>query len=77
MFAAVLAIAPVAGIPPKNPDAIFPAPCAISSAFERWRLPIIPSATTQDKSDSMAARIAMVNASGSKSLIIPKLTLGI
>jgi len=33
-FAAVLAIAPVAGIPPKNPTKILPVPSAISSVLE-------------------------------------------
>lgn len=32
MLAAVLAIAPVAGIPPKQTDAMLPMPCATSSA---------------------------------------------
>ena len=33
-FAAVLAIAPVAGIPPNTPEQTFPSPCAISSVME-------------------------------------------
>ena len=32
-LAAVRAIAPVAGIPPKRADIIFPIPCPINSAF--------------------------------------------
>ena len=64
-MAAVLAMAPVAGIPPTRPDAMLPAPCAISSIFERCLLPIMASATTHDKSDSIAARTAIVNAFGS------------
>lgn len=64
IFAAVLAIAPVAGIPPKSAEAIFPAPCAISSVSERCLLLIMPSATTQERSDSIAASTAIVNAFG-------------
>ena len=44
-FVAVLAIAPVAGIPPRNGATILAIPCAISSVFERWFPLIIPSAT--------------------------------
>ena len=65
ILAAVLAIAPVAGIPPNKADAIFPAPCATSSISERCFPLIIPSATTQESSDSMAANTAIVNAFGS------------
>ncbi len=54
------AIAPVAGIPPNTGDATFATPCAISSMFERWRFPVIPSATTAERSDSMPASRAMV-----------------
>ena len=61
-LAAVRAIAPVAGMPPKSEDMMFPTPCPTSSALERWWPPIIPSDTTQDKSDSIEARIAMVKA---------------
>jgi len=35
---------------------------AISSMFERWRPPIMPSATTADSSDSIAPRSAMAMA---------------
>ena len=65
ILAAVLAIAPVAGIPPNKADAIFPAPCATSSISERCFPLIIPSATTQESNDSMAANTAMVSAFGS------------
>ena len=61
-LAAVLAIAPVAGIPPNRPEKIFPSPCPISSALDLWVSPIIPSATTAERRDSIAARTAMVNA---------------
>ena len=59
MFVAVLAIAPVAGIPPKSGLKIFATPWAISSMFELCLLPIIPSATAALKSDSIAARTAI------------------
>ena len=61
-LAAVLAIAPVAGIPPNKADAIFPTPCAINSVFELCFSPIIPSATTADNKDSIAAKMAIVKA---------------
>ncbi|MPN01105.1 hypothetical protein SDC9_148308 [bioreactor metagenome] len=61
-LAAVLAIAPVAGIPPKIPEATFATPWAINSMFESCFPPIIPSATTAESSDSMAASIAIVKA---------------
>ena len=64
MLAAVRAMAPVAGIPPNRAEAVLPMPWATSSMLELCRPPIISSATTQDSRDSMAARIAMVNASG-------------
>ncbi len=62
MFVAVRAIAPVAGMPPNSGDAMFATPCATSSMFDRCLPPIIPSATTADRSDSIAASIAIVNA---------------
>ena len=52
-FVAVLAMAPVAGIPPNNADAILPTPCPINSILERCLLPIIPSDITQDSKDSI------------------------
>jgi len=76
MFAAVRAIAPVAGIPPNSADATFPAPCAASSMLERWFPLIIPSATTHERSDSIAAKIAMVNAFGSAFWITSRLSFG-
>ena len=66
-LAAVRAMAPVAGIPPNSADAMLPVPCAISSVLELWWLPIIPSETTQERSDSIPARMAIVNALGSSS----------
>ena len=61
-FVAVRAMAPVAGMPPKIGDAMFATPCATSSMFERWRPPIMPSATTAESSDSIAASSAIVKA---------------
>jgi hypothetical protein len=61
-FVAVRAIAPVAGIPPTSALAMFATPCPTSSMLERWRPPIIPSATTAERSDSTPPSIAMVSA---------------
>src|SRR6266545_1449947 len=61
-FVAVRAIAPVAGIPPNSGDTTFATPCASSSMLERCRPPIIPSATTAERSDSTAPSSAIVNA---------------
>src|SRR2546425_6174965 len=64
IFAAVLAMAPVTGIPPNMADPIFAMPCANNSVLERWRLPVILSATEQERTDSIDARRATVRASG-------------
>ena len=76
MLAAVRAMAPVAGIPPNSAEQVLPRPCATSSILELWRAPIISSATTALSRDSMAARMAMVNASGSTVCTSWKLKLG-
>ena len=76
ILAAVLAIAPVAGIPPKTAEPILPTPCAISSILELCLSPTIPSATTHDNRDSIAASIAIVKASGTTSLNILSDILG-
>jgi len=70
MLVAVLAIAPVAGIPPNNGVTIFAVPCAINSIFDRCLPPIIPSATTAERRDSIAARSAIVVAGLIKFLIV-------
>ena len=75
-FVAVRAIAPVAGKPPNRGETMFAAPCAISSALDRWLPPIIRSATIADRSDSTPARKAMTNAEGSNSLMRATLTCG-
>src|SRR5580658_4118078 len=63
-LAAVRAITPVAGIPPKIIEAILAIPCATSSQLLLCRPPIIPSATTAQRSDSTEHNNAMVVASG-------------
>ena len=64
MFVIVRAIAPVAGMPPKNGTTTFATPCAISSVFELCLSPITPSATIADSRLSIAPNIAIVNAEG-------------
>ena len=76
ILAAVRAIAPVAGIPPKRAEPILPTPCATSSIFDLCFESIILSATTQDKRDSIAARIAIVNPSPATPLNVAKLKAG-
>ena len=76
-FVAVRAIAPVAGMPRKNGETIFAMPCAISSWFESCLSSIIPSATTADSSDSIAARIAIVTAGMSNCFISENSNSGI
>ena len=76
MFVAVRAMAPVAGSPPKSGERIFAIPWPISSLFESCFAPIIPSATTAERSDSMAARTAMETAVGKTVLIVMKLKSG-
>ena len=75
-FAAVRAMAPVAGMPPKSAEPMLPTPCATSSMLLRWCELIMLSATTQDRSDSMAARMAMVMPFGSWSLSSSTLSWG-
>ena len=77
IFATVLAIAPVAGIPPNKPEAILATPCATSSILERCLEPIIPSATTAESKDSMEPRIAIVKAGPMSSLRSASVTTGI
>ena len=75
MFAAVLAIAPVAGIPPKHADAMLPKPWATSSALGLCFEPIMESATTAERSDSTPARNAMVTAFESCPLMFSKVNI--
>ncbi len=64
-FVAVLAIVPVTQNPPKSAAPILATPCATSSQFERCRRPVMPSATTADRSDSMAPKSVNEMAAGS------------
>ena len=48
-LAAVRAMAPVAGMPPKSTEAMLPTPWATSSMLARWCPLIIESATTEVK----------------------------
>ena len=63
-LAAVRAMTPEQGMPPKMIDAMLAIPCAISSQLLLCRPPIIPSATTAQRSDSTEQKNAMVVASG-------------
>ena len=61
MLVAVRAMAPVAGRPPTSGDTMLAMPCANSSTFELWRVPLMRSATTADSSDSIAPSMAIVS----------------
>src|SRR3546814_635300 len=76
MLVAVRAIAPVAGRPPKQAEAVLAMPCATSSQLERWRAPVMPSATLADSRLSIPARKAMVKADGSTSTACCRLKAG-
>ena len=56
---------------------MLPTPWATSSMLQRWCAEIIESATTQESSDSMAARMAMVTPFESSSRKRSKLSWGI
>ena len=73
---AVRAIAPVAGIPPNIGATMLATPCAISSMLDRCLPPIIPSATTAESSDSMAASSAIVNAGPTRAVTCSSETCG-
>ncbi len=73
MLVIVRAMAPVAGIPPKNGVTMLATPCATSSMFELCRLPITPSATVADNRDSIAPSMAMVNAEGNSMRMLSRL----
>ena len=77
MFVIVLAIAPVAGIPPKIGVTIFATPSAINSVFELWWSLIIPSATVAESNDSIAPSAAIVTATGNRFLMASQLSAGI
>ena len=71
-FTAVRAIAPVAGIPPKNPAAIEASPWPVSSRSGlygpdgRPSGPTMPAATRAESRDSIAASVAMETAGMSR-----------
>ena len=73
MFVIVLAMAPVAGIPPKKGTIKLATPCATNSMFELCFLPITPSATAAESNDSIAPNMAMVKADGNNNLTDSKL----
>ena len=64
-FVTVRAMVPVTVIPPNRPEATLATPWATSSQLERWRRPVMLSATTADSSDSIAPNSANASASGS------------
>jgi hypothetical protein len=71
-FVAVRAMAPVAGMPPKNGTTRLAMPWPISSALARWRPPIMPSATIALSSDSMAPSSAIDSAGENRAPICEK-----
>ena len=75
-FVAVRAIAPVAGMPPKIGEMTLATPCATSSTFDLCLVPTMPSATTAESNDSIAASSARVNAGEMKWWICPHGMLG-
>ena len=67
---AVRAIVPVTQMPPNNADAMLAAPWATSSQLERWRRPVMLSATTAESRLSMLPSKANDNAAGNISTIL-------
>ena len=67
MLVAVRASAPVAAMPPKKGATMLPSPRPMSSASGSCRVPVMPSATTAESSDSMAPSIAIAKAAGRSS----------
>ena len=74
MLAIVLASAPVAGIPPKSGVTMLAIPCPMSSVLESCCFPVTPSATIAASKDSIAQRIAIVNAGETKFFTSSKLS---
>ena len=64
MLVAVRASAPVAAMPPKNGATMLARPWPTSSASGSCRLPVMPSAMTAERSDSIAPSMAIANAEG-------------
>src|SRR5579862_47961 len=73
---AVRATVPVTHMPPKITETMLATPWAPSSQLERWRRPVMPSATTADNSDSIAPNSAMAKASGRIACSFPRLNVG-
>ncbi len=67
---------PVTQMPPNSAEPILAAPCATSSLLERWRRPLMPSATTAESSESMAPSSAKAAASGSTAWIFASVISG-
>ena len=66
----------VAQMPPNRAEPILATPWATSSQLERWRRPVMPSATTAESSDSMAPSSAKATASGSTARTFSSETVG-
>jgi len=62
---ALRAMAAVAVMPPNSGATRLPSPWPISSPLGSWLLPVMPSATTAQSSDSMAPSMAMAKAGAS------------
>ena len=73
---AVRAIVPVAQMPPNSAEPMLATPWATSSQLDRWRRPVMPSATTAESSDSMAPSSAKDRASGRTACILARLMAG-
>lgn len=76
ILVAVLAIAPVAGIPPNRGAAIFAIPWPTSSLLLSCFEPFMLSATIADKIDSSPPRSAMTSAAGNSITILSKVSSG-
>jgi len=73
---AVRAIVPVTQKPPNKAEATLATPWPTSSQFERWRPPVMPSATTAESRDSIEPRSANATALGSTDWIFSRLKSG-
>ena len=62
---AVRAMVPVTQIPPNRAEAMLATPCATSSQLERWRRPVMLSATTAESRHSIPPSSANERADGS------------
>ncbi len=73
---AVRAMVPVTQKPPKSAEPTLAQPCAMSSALGRCCVPAIPSATTAERSDSMAPSSVKLTAHGSAARIASRSRAG-